>query len=36
MEQIVAIQLNRFITDNTLYDIFQSAFRRGHSTETAL
>ena len=36
LEQIVAIQLNRFIAENKLYDILQSAFRRGHSTETAL
>ena len=36
LERTVAIQLNRFIADNKLYDIFQSAFRRGHSTETAL
>ena len=36
LERIVAIQLNRFIAENKLYYIFQSAFRRGHSTETAL
>ena len=36
LEQIIAILLNRFIAENKLYDIFQSAFRRGHSTETAL
>ena len=28
--------MNRFIAENKLYDIFQSAFRRGNSTETAL
>ena len=28
--------MNRFIAENNVYDIFQSAFRRGHSTETAL
>ena len=28
LERIVAIQLNRFIAENKLYDIFQSAFRR--------
>ena len=36
LERIVTIQLNRFIAENKLYDIFQSVFRRGHSTETAL
>ena len=36
LKRILAIQLNRYIADNKLYDIFQSAFRRGHSTETAL
>ena len=36
LEQIIAIQLNRFIADNKLYDIFQSAFIRGYSTETAI
>ena len=36
LERIVAIVLNRFIAENKLYDIFQIAFRRGHSTETAL
>ena len=29
LERIVAIQLNRFIAENKLYDIFQSEFRRG-------
>ena len=36
LERIVVIQLNRFIAENKLYNIFQSAFRRGHSTETVL
>ena len=36
LARIVAIQLNIFIAENKLYDIFQSAFRRGHSAETAL
>ena len=36
LKRIVAIQLNIFLADNKLYDIFQSAFRRGYSTETAL
>ena len=36
LERIVAIQFNRYIAENKLYDIYQNAFRRGHSTETAL
>ena len=36
LERIVVIQLNRFIADNKLYNIFQSEFKRGYSTETAL
>jgi len=36
IERVVAIQLVDHLTDNELMDPFQSAYRKGHSTETAL
>ncbi len=35
IERTVAIQLMNHLTENNLTDIFQSAYRKGHSTETA-
>ena len=35
-ERVVAKQLNAHLDDNALRDPFQSAYRAGHSTETAL
>lgn len=36
LERIVADQLNEFLLSNCLLPVFQSAYRRFHSTETAL
>ncbi|MBN3300411.1 MAF1 polymerase, partial [Amia calva] len=36
LEKVVANQLQAFLTDNLLYEKFQSGFRSGHSTETDL
>lgn len=36
MERIVSIQLNQHLLVNDLYSTFQSAYRRYHSTETAM
>lgn len=36
LERVVAGQLKKHLEDNNLCDIFQSAYRAGHSTETAL
>lgn len=36
MERVVASQLQTFLTNNSLYEPFQSGFRKYHSTETAL
>jgi hypothetical protein len=36
LERVVASQLNKYISDNNLHDIFQSAYKACHSTETAL
>ena len=36
VERVVAKQLNMHIDEHALHDPFQSAYRRGHSTETAL
>ena len=36
IEKVVAKQLADYINDNTLSEIFQSAYRSNHSTETAL
>ena len=36
LERIVAVRFIEHITDNGLYEVFQSAYRQMHSTETAL
>ena len=36
LERVVLMQLQRHITNNGLFDMFQSAYRRDHSTETAV
>ena len=36
VERVVAKQLNAHLDDNALRDSFQSVYRAGHSTETAL
>ena len=36
IERIVAKQLNKHIVNNGLQNIYQSAYKAGHSTETAL
>ena len=36
LEKIVAAQLHNHLTHNSLFEKFQSGFRHGHSTETAL
>lgn len=36
LERVVAVQLNNHLALNSLFEPFQSGFRRGHSTETAL
>ena len=36
VERVVAKQLNTHIDEHALHDPFQSAYRRGHSTETAI
>lgn len=36
IEKIVAKRLNKHMADNGLHDILQSAYKPGHSTETAL
>ena len=36
VEKVVAKQISTQIDENALRDPFQSAYRRGHSTETAL
>ena len=36
VERVVAAQIKQYITDNNLYPEFQSAYRSGHSTESAL
>ena len=36
LEKIVVHQINRFMSLNSSHDVLQSAFRKGHSTETAL
>ena len=35
-EKIVASQLNKHLCDNNLQELFQSAYKNGHSTESAL
>ncbi|KAK5884206.1 hypothetical protein CesoFtcFv8_018051 [Champsocephalus esox] len=36
LERVVASQLKHHLSDNNLYETFQSGFRSNHSTETAL
>ena len=36
MERVVASRLTNHLTEHGLHDPFQSAYRKGHSTETAL
>lgn len=36
LEKVVAEQLNFFLEEHRLYDVFQSGFRKIHSTETTL
>ena len=36
IEKVVSAQLNTYLNDNNLLEPFQSAYRQGHSTETAL
>ena len=36
MEKVVQTQLQRFLTAHSMMPIHQSAYRRNHSTETAL
>ena len=36
LEKVVADQLNEFLQNNSLFEMFQSGFRRHHSTESAL
>ena len=35
-EKVVALRLNQHLVNNNLHEMFQSAYRIGHSTETAL
>ena len=36
MEKVVAARLNQHLENNNLHGIFQSAYKAGYSTETAL
>jgi hypothetical protein len=36
LEKTVFIQLESFLTDNTIGEVFQSGFKKQHSTESAL
>ena len=36
IEQVVSVQLNTYLKDNNLSEPRRSAYRQGHSTETAL
>lgn len=36
LEKVIAVQLQSFLGQNCIYEKFQSGFRSGHSTETAL
>ena len=36
IEKVIAAQLTSYVEDNNLCELFQSAYRRNHSTETAL
>ena len=35
-EKVAAVRLTQHLVDNDLHELFQSAYREGHSTETAL
>ena len=35
-EKVVATRLNSYLDDNNLHELLQSAYKQGHSTETAL
>ena len=36
IERVVAAQLNKHMSENNLYEVFQSAYKKSHSNETAL
>ena len=36
LQKVALLQLHTYLKDNALYVKFQSAYREGHSTETAL
>ena len=36
IEHVVAAQLNKHMSENNLYEVFQSAYKKSHSNETAL
>ena len=36
LEKVVAAQINQYLAENNLLEPYQSAYRQGHSTETAL
>ena len=35
IEKVIVVQLTSYVEDNNLCELFQSAYRRNHSTETA-
>ena len=36
IERVIASRLNKYMSHNNLYEVYQSAYRKMHSTETAL